>query len=117
MLDENDVVDAVCRHLEKEGYTILQQRRTTERGIDIVAQHGSWLGKLLVEAKGGTSTRRGSARFEKEYTLQQVFDRVAKGFYTAVELYCKHRQRGEQIGLAFPDSDNFRKYLARIEPF
>lgn len=43
MLDENDVVAAVCLHLEQENYTIIQRLRTTEHGTDIIATHrASW---------------------------------------------------------------------------
>jgi hypothetical protein len=45
-----------------------------------------------------------------------VFDRVAKGVYTAIALYCEHYRRGDKIALAFPDTDHFRKYLMSIMP-
>ena len=64
MLDENDVVAAVCSHLEHEGYTIVQRLRTTQRGVDIIAEHPSRAGKLHIEAKGGTSARQGRPRYE-----------------------------------------------------
>jgi hypothetical protein len=116
MPNENDVVDAVCSYLEKEGYIINQRLRTTERGTDIIAKHPSRTGRLHIEAKGGTSAREGSPRYEREYDQSQVFDRVAKGLYTAVELHCAHEQHGDRIGLAFPDTERFRKYPLPITP-
>ena len=116
MLNENDAVAAVCSYLEDRGYTITQRLRTTERGTDIIAAHPALPGKLHIEAKGGTSARQGSPRYDRDYDQSQVFDRVAKGLYTAVVLYCDHRQDGDRTALAFPDTERFRKFLTPIAP-
>lgn len=79
MLNENDVVAAVCDYLKSQGYEIVQQCATTEQGIDIIARHPERSGRLLIEAKGGTSSREGSPRYDKGFSPSQVFDRVAKG--------------------------------------
>jgi len=39
LLNENDVVNAVCSYLEGAGYKILQRCSTTNQGIDIIAKH------------------------------------------------------------------------------
>jgi hypothetical protein len=70
----------------------------------------------LIEAKGGTSSRVGSARFGKPYDNNQVFDRVGKGFYTAGCLYSQRGTDGDEIALAFPDSPLFRKYIIPVKP-
>jgi len=113
VLNENDVVNAVCRYLEGSGYKVLQRCSTTNQGIDIIAKHPSELGRLLVEAKGGTSAREGSARFEKGFNRSQVFDRVAKCFYTAAEMHTENAN--DSIAMAFPDTPLFRDYLGRIK--
>ena len=115
MLNENDVVNDVCRHLEGAGYEILQRCSTTDQGIDIIARHPSHRGRLLVEAKGGTSAREGSARFEKGFKRSQVFDRVAKCFYTAAQMYTDGSANGDSVAMAFPDTPLFRDYLGRIK--
>ena len=114
MLNENDVVTAVCCYLESGGYEILQRCSTTDQGIDIVAKHPSNIGRLLVEAKGGTSAREGSARFEKEFNRSQVFDRVAKCLYTAAHMDTA-RNSDDRVAMAFPDTPLFRDYLGRIK--
>ena len=86
MLNENEVVAAVCGYLKNNGYATIKFRETTERGIDIIAEHSSRPERLLIEAKGGTSARPGSRRHGRDYDPNQVFDRVAKGFYTAATL-------------------------------
>lgn len=116
MLDENQVVSAVCTHLTNGGYQIIQQLGTTNQGIDIIATPPNGSNRLLIEAKGGTSSRVGSARYGKPYDENQVFDRVGKGFFTAGCLYSQYQKAGDQVALAFPDSVLFRKYLTTVKP-
>jgi hypothetical protein len=59
MLAEVDVLNAVAAHLRSEGYRIVEQRSTAERGIDLVAVKANGA-VCWVEAKGGTSSRPGS---------------------------------------------------------
>jgi hypothetical protein len=115
MLTENDVVDAVCGYLRSNGYVIRQRLSTTAKGIDIIAAHPKHPGRLLIEAKGSTSSRAGSARYGFGFDDDQVFDRVAKGFYTGARLYTESRNIGDKVGLAFPDTSLFRKYLDRVK--
>jgi len=112
VLNENEIVDAMCRYLENQGYEIQEKCSTKQKGVDIVAKHAR-LGHLRIEAKGGTSTFSGSARFGKEFSPSQVIDRVAKGFYTAA---CMSHQNADTVALAFPDSLLFRKYLEKLRP-
>jgi hypothetical protein len=67
----------------------------------------------LIEAKGATSSRPGSERFDLGFSPTQVFDRVAKGAYTAMELRGRKKD-GECIALAFPSSPMFENYVGRI---
>lgn len=60
MLTENDVVDAVVKHLQRDGWRIECTSSTNERGHDILATKGKT--KLAVEAKGGKSSKSGTSR-------------------------------------------------------
>jgi hypothetical protein len=113
MLDENDVIGALAEYLKRDGYDVLKQLHTTEKGVDLIARRGKLGPFLHVEAKGGTSSRQGSNRFGKPYTQSQVFDRVSKGFYTAVLLRSKN-PLPDEVGLAVPDTPCFRDYLVPI---
>jgi hypothetical protein len=116
MLNENQVIDAVCEYLEVQGYDILSKCKTTDHGIDVVAKNASGgSGRLLIEAKGGTSAREGSPRYDKGFNRSQVFDRVSKGFYTAACLVQEHQGNGDQVALAFPDTELVRDYLGRVK--
>jgi hypothetical protein len=115
VLDENEVIDAVCVQLHGHGYTIIQRCTTNDRGIDIVAEHPSRTGKLLVEAKGARSSKPGSPRFGENYRKPEVLDRVAKGVYTAVSMYAS-RNGGDEVALAYPDTPWFGEYLSAVKP-
>lgn len=112
-LDENEVIKALAEHLKREGYEIVQMLHTTEKGVDLIAKHCQSGRSLHVETKGGTSSRPGSNRFGKPYTQSQVFDRVSKGFYTAILLRAKV-QSTDDVALAVPDTPWFRDYLEPI---
>ncbi len=64
MLDENQIVDAVCLYFENKGYEVLQKLTTHEKGIDIIVRNIKTGNKILIEAKGGTSSFIDSNRFE-----------------------------------------------------
>jgi hypothetical protein len=114
-MDENEIVAAVCTYLTQAGYTVEQRLHTTEHGVDVIARNPSTGRRIVVEAKGGTSSREGSARYGKPYTQTQVFDRVAKGIYTALQLRSSHPDRTQvEVALAVPDSRWFRGYLGRV---
>jgi len=113
MIDENAIVGAVCKHLQQQGWEITSRCQTNQRGIDIVAEHPR-LGRCVVEAKGGTSSKEGTARFGKMYSGSQVFDRVAKAFYTAAALKDDPKYQGASVFLALPDESRFRKLVERI---
>jgi DNA-binding sugar fermentation-stimulating protein len=110
-MDENQIVEAVVIHLKGLGYVVKQSLTTKEKGIDIIAEHPV-KGRILVEAKGGTSTFENSARYGKAYTKSQVFDRVAKGFYTVAEM--KEGNRDAVVVFAIPKTKWFEEYLGRI---
>lgn len=115
MLNENEVVNAICDYLETEGYRITSKCTTTDHGIDIIANNPHDTGRLLIEAKGGTSSREGSARYEKGFNRSQIFDRVSKGFYTAACLLQESQTTGDRVALAYPDTTMVREFLGRIK--
>ncbi len=116
MLDENDVISAVCSHLKNQSWEIRQGLHTTEKGIDIIAKNKITGQQLLIEAKGGTSSKKGSKLYGKPFTQPQVINRVSKGFFTAAKLRDQIKNSGK-IYLALPDTTNFRKYIEQIKSF
>jgi hypothetical protein len=114
-LDENAVIEGLCAHLQREGYSIDQRLHTTQQGVDIIATHATGR-RLLVEAKGATSSREGSARYGMGFTGSQVFDRMAKGVFTTLKLRAQYQDRQQtEVALAVPDLPGFRRQLEAVK--
>ena len=116
MLNENDIIAAVCSYLEESGYEVTQRLKTSEKGTDIICRRNGTDETIRIEAKGGTSSRPGSARYGKAYTQSQVFDLVAKGFFAACRLLSQSSATSQHVALAVPDESLFRTYLESIKP-
>jgi Holliday junction resolvase-like predicted endonuclease len=114
MLTENEVVQAVALHLKTEGYRIDKTCSTSERGIDIIATHPTTGKQLLVEAKGATSSRAGTARFGKEFTPGQAKSHVSVAFYYVAKLRQRHSLEGASVAMALPDDTSHRELVNDI---
>ena len=116
-MDENEVIEIVCSQLQDLGCEIVRRCTTKQRGVDIIARHVRVGEEFLVEAKGSTSSRVGSARHGRPYTTSQVFDRAAKGVFTCIQLRGRHPDRStHHVILAVPETKLFRSYLEPIMP-
>ncbi|SRR6266566_3998994 len=114
-MDENAVIDSVCHRLEALGCQVRQRLTTTEHGVDVIAHNVKNGQQYFIEAKGGTSSREGSNRFGKPYTQSQVFDRVAKGVFTCLQLRGQYPNREKvHVILAVPDTKWFRSYITPV---
>lgn len=111
MLTENDVVDAMCRYLETQGYSILERRTTKEKGIDVVALNPKNSCRLLVEAKGATSADSNSKNYGAHFSSQQIRTHTSRAIATATELSSQHPD--DQIGIALPASDGHIKSVTK----
>ena len=114
MITENEVVSAVCNHLEQGGYEIVRRATTTDRGPDIVAKQRRDGTLLYVEAKGATSARQGSARFGKPFESAAVRVHVAEAFFTASAVAAA--EGTDQAAIALPANDQHRHYLGPVRP-
>ena len=112
MLTEDDVVTAVARYLEANGWRVNQQLTTFDRGVDLAAERAGQ--RLHVEAKGATSSKQGTRRFGAPFTRAQVFDHVAKAVHTALAVVS--RADGTLAALAVPDDAHHRDFVGRVLP-
>ena len=110
MLTEDQVVLAVCAYLERSGWTVVSRALATERGDDIVAERGG--NRHIVEAKGGGSSKEGTRRFGKEFSLGQC--QVNVGMASLRAMRVASAEDGTQAAIAFPDSANYRRVLEPV---
>lgn len=111
MLTEDDVVLAVCDWLTNTGWTILSRALATERGDDVVARNHTRT--LRVEAKGGGSSKEGTRRYGKEFTLGQCQINVAMATLRAMKVASA---RTDVAAVAFPDTANYRRVVEPVLP-
>ncbi len=119
MLYESDVINAVCEKLESLGYSIQQKLDTNQKGDDIVAiRHGEKTRKILIEAKGETSSRKNSERFGNRFDGAQVKVHVAEALYKAVQVISSLEENDLEtiVGIALPDSDYHINSIKKIQP-
>ena len=110
-LTENDVIRAVKSYLEEEGWRIINECNTSQRGIDIEAIRKNK--KLAVEAKGGTSSKKGTRRYDKEFSGGQKGAHIAYAILASLKQISKG---GYSVAMAFPDDKRHLYVLEQVRP-
>lgn len=111
MLTENDVIEAVCAFLTEHGWATVSTANTRQRGDDIIAEKNKH--RLLIEAKGGTSSKEQTARFGVSFNLGQVRTHVAVAVLRSLRVVSLGR---DIAALAFPDNDHHRAEVDLVRP-
>ncbi|RKD28081.1 protein NO VEIN domain-containing protein [Lacrimispora algidixylanolytica] len=112
MINENQVVDYVCKYLEDNNYTVDEHRNTNEKGYDIVAfnENGK---KLIIEAKGGTSSKPGTNRYGKDFNQKQVKTHVSVAIYAVGKVI--NFDPDCEVGIALPENDEHVRAMKKIQ--
>lgn len=110
MLTEDEVIDAVSKYLVSQRWHILSRATAIQRGDDLVAKREDV--QLIIEAKGGGSSKAGTARYGMAFNSGQVFDHVAKAVLKALRVVSAG---SAQAGIALPDDPFHRKEVALVE--
>ncbi|HEY1884100.1 MAG TPA: hypothetical protein VGG51_13775 [Candidatus Cybelea sp.] len=106
-MTESDVIRAVVKHLEADGWTIKSTCTEKQTGIDLKAERGNE--GFVLEAKGGTSRKEGTGRYGKGFTTNQQRDHVANALLTALKLHSSEPK--SQVAIAFPDTPSHRRHI------
>lgn len=109
MLTEDQVVNAVSASLERNGWTIRSRALAHQRGDDIVATCRDKT--LVVEAKGGGSSKPGTKRYGLEFTRGQCHINVGMAVLRALRVTAAGRAAA---GVAFPDTPHYRRELDAV---
>jgi len=118
-MDENEVSRAVVAWLEGKGY-VARALIAGEHGIDIAAWHPKTGHRWAIEAKGSTSSKEWTKRYDRQNSRASegaAFNGVSKAFLQTV---CWTRinefTSNTSIGIAAPNDKWFYKWLKNIEP-
>jgi hypothetical protein len=82
MLDQNDVIEAVCGYLESEGFVIGECGPGQSPNIT-ATRDGR---RILVEARGNTSSKPSTSRYGEPFNRGQVSEHVAQNVYRVLKL-------------------------------
>lgn len=105
-LFESDVLDAVENTLRREGFERESRVDSTPaKGVDLVVRKGTTV--LRIEAKGQTSERRGSKRYETGFDSAQLRDHFGQALLRAARGY-SDKQRW---AIALPGDDVDRRLV------
>lgn len=112
-LTENDILEAVQRFLADRGYVIHQVRTTSQHGTDLVATSPN--GKTCyVEAKGATSSKPGSARYDRQFTGSQARTHIAVAILKAFQLLQLHGGESTEVVIAIPNDRSHASIIASV---
>ena len=103
----------MAKYLFASGWEISQQLTTRQRGIDLIAIHPGF-GRMLVEAKGGTSADERSNRHGKPFSPVQIIKHVSAAFYYVAKLQTQYAT--DQVAMALPADHRHRIAVLAIEP-
>ena len=114
MLTENDVVDAVCESLREEGLVIIQALDTSQRGVDVIAESPDGACRVLVEAKGQTSSKPATRKYGRRFSPAQVHTHVSKALFKAVELLPAEPDGKTRVVIALPKTRDHTRQIDKI---
>jgi len=113
MLYESQVSSAIVKFLKTEGYQIIQQLKSTQQGIDIIADNGDE--RLCIEVKGETSELKTSERYGKPFDANQVVSHVSRAIYASLKDNDRQLYGSKtKVAMAFPDTDEFLKRVRAV---
>jgi hypothetical protein len=107
MLNENEIIEAVARHLQNAGWSISITCSTSQCGDDIVATKGEET--IFVEAKGATSSKASSRGFGQPFDSSQVRVHVAMAIHKALK-----RVDAGTSAIAIPGDEAHEKELHEV---
>jgi len=111
MLTENKIIEYTSIYLENNGYKIIGIKDTTKKGIDIEAIHPK-KGKCFVEAKGETSSKKGTKRYGKPFTISQIKTHIGVALLKTFQI--KQESEISNVLIALPFEENHKKIINSI---
>jgi len=114
MLREGEVITAVCSYLKRHGCTIIEKRDVSERGTDIDAKERKSGTRVLIEAKGNTSSKKMTRRYGMPFNRNQVRSHVASAFLKTAQLRSSKSSSSARVGMAFPRTSNHLSFVGEL---
>ena len=115
MLNENDVVELLIKHLISNNYKIIQSLNTNSKGIDIIADNIKTNARLFIEVKGETSSKEHTNRFGKAFDSKQIRNHISRAVFAAMKVISlKPAGAKTKAAIALPATDGHKKEFNNI---
>lgn len=101
MINENQVITAVITYLQMNNWQIAAYANTTTHGFDIIATKNNH--RLFIEAKGDTSSKKGSKRYKKGFSSNQIKDHFSVALYWLLRNMAD-KGKNDEFGIALPNT-------------
>ena len=117
-MKEDQIIDTLTQFLIHKGFTVNYEdiKKGNSPGIDILARKGNE--RWFIEVKGGTSGRKGSSRYGKEFTDSQVNSSMSTALFKTLQNTSNPKyefKKGvDRIGMAFPEIDSYIRYHTTV---
>lgn len=109
-MDENEVAERLAIWLARSGWTIESTTAPGKAGDDIVATSED--SRLVIEAKGDTSSRRDTKRHGERFSRSTQIGNLGRAIVRAM----RQANGADATGIAFPDGPDIRAVLDEIAP-
>ena len=106
-LTEDETVELLIKHLERDGYNIISFCTGHKRGTDIVGEKDNR--KLLVEVKGARANHNSKIKKRPYFDSGQIKDHFGKAIVKVLEL--KSDNENCDVAIAHPDDEAIKKHL------
>ena len=113
MLNEEQIIETVQKHLEVDGYKLTSKSSADEQGIDLVMTHPQ-KGIIEIEAKGSTSSKKGTTRFGKAFSRNQVKTHMGVAILKTFQMVNDPKNKDKEIALALPADQGHRDFIKKI---
>lgn len=110
MITENDIVDMVTLKLKELNFEVISSCYTDVKGVDIIARRDNY--KILIEAKGGTSSRQ-SRNQGKPFNRNQARTHISVAIFKILQL--KEKNNDALLGIALPYEKNHYEFIESIK--
>jgi hypothetical protein len=104
-MNENRVVDLMCKWLSSNGYEIKSKKYDTQPGHDIAATRNGIA--FYVECKGSQGG--------KEFNKNAKFNCAASAFFNQMRL--RETEPQSEVGIALPDDEWYRVLMQQLDAF
>lgn len=114
MLTENEIIRLVILELKSHDFELISKCNTNQTGIDILLKKNNYI--LLIEAKGATSSKKGTPRYGLPFDSGQALTHTSAAIYKAIDLITRHQGNDNYIvGIALPLEKNTVKHVEKVK--